>query len=105
MEELALRALRQLLLFAALLAPVEVLFPARPEQGPLRRGLWTDLGWAARQLMRLNGAVDAFGPTRFFRSMIIVDKKKLADSLYQVWSWDFERVVVSHGRVLESPGQ
>ena len=47
MEELALRALRQLLLFAALLAPVEVLFPARPEQGPLRRGLWTDLGWAA----------------------------------------------------------
>ncbi len=64
-----------------------------------------DLGWAARQLMRLNGAVDAFGPTRFFRSMIIVDKKKLADSLYQVWSWDFERVVVSHGRVLENHGK
>jgi sterol desaturase/sphingolipid hydroxylase (fatty acid hydroxylase superfamily) len=33
---------RQLLLFVALLVPLEILFPARPEQRPLRRGSLTD---------------------------------------------------------------
>jgi sterol desaturase/sphingolipid hydroxylase (fatty acid hydroxylase superfamily) len=34
---------RQLLLFVALLVPLEILFPARREQRPLRRGSLTDL--------------------------------------------------------------
>lgn len=38
---------RQLLLFTALLTPLELLFPATPGQWPLRRGLGRDLGWAA----------------------------------------------------------
>jgi sterol desaturase/sphingolipid hydroxylase (fatty acid hydroxylase superfamily) len=42
MRELATLAARQLLLFTALLTPLELLWPARPQQTPLRRGLVTD---------------------------------------------------------------
>lgn len=46
MLETTLAALRQLLLFAAVLTPLEVLWPAVRGQRLLRRGLLTDLGWA-----------------------------------------------------------
>lgn len=41
-----LAALRQLLLFTAILTPLEMLWPAVPRQRLLRHGLGTDLGWA-----------------------------------------------------------
>lgn len=64
-----------------------------------------DLPWAFRQAMRLNGAVDRFGPTRFFRAAVLRDRRALAASLRPVLAWDFDRVIVSHGRVLETGGQ
>ncbi len=55
-------------------------------------------------LMRINGIVDRFGPSRLFRS-VIKDKAALRDSLARVMQWDFDRVVMSHGRVLETDGK
>jgi sterol desaturase/sphingolipid hydroxylase (fatty acid hydroxylase superfamily) len=43
MSDVAAAVLRQFLLFVALLTPLELLWPARREQTPLRRGLATDL--------------------------------------------------------------
>ncbi|MCB9742566.1 MAG: sterol desaturase family protein [Alphaproteobacteria bacterium] len=47
MEQTALALARQLALFGALLMPLEILWPARAGQALARRGLLTDLGWAA----------------------------------------------------------
>lgn len=47
---------RQLLLFTALLTPLELVFPAYPAQGPLRRGLLRDLGWAALGVLTVGPA-------------------------------------------------
>ncbi len=55
-------------------------------------------------LMRINGIVDRFGPSRLLRSAI-KDKAALRDSLARVMQWDFDRVVMSHGRVLETDGK
>jgi hypothetical protein len=65
----------------------------------------SQLSWGVRQLMRLNGAVDRFGPTRFFRSMIVADARLLKESLAPVWAWDFDRVIVSHGGIVERDGK
>ena len=57
-----------------------------------------------KPLMRINGIVDHFGPSRLLRSAI-QDKAALRDSLARVMQWDFDRVVMSHGRVLEKDGK
>ncbi len=63
-----------------------------------------DLPPLARLLMRLNGAVDRLAVTRLARLAFIQDRRALARSLESVLAWDFDRVIVSHGRVLESGG-
>jgi hypothetical protein len=65
----------------------------------------SDLSPVARVLMRLNDGVDRFGPTRLARWVFISDRAALADSLRPVMDWDFDRVVMSHGRVLETGGR
>lgn len=60
--------------------------------------------WLTRQLLRINDGYGRFGPTRLMRSMI-KDRAALRSSLDRVLDWDFERVVVSHGEVLESGGR
>ncbi len=60
--------------------------------------------WFLRTFMRLNQAWDRFGPSRMMRSMIR-DKAALRASLDRVLEWDFDRVIVTHGEVLESGGR
>lgn len=60
-------------------------------------GLWT------RIAMTLNGGYGRFGPSRVFRSTIN-DAPAFGRSLHEVARWDFDRVVVAHGDVLESDG-
>jgi hypothetical protein len=55
-------------------------------------------------LMRINGIVGRFGPSRLFRAAI-KDKSALRASLARVMQWDFDRVMMSHGRVLETDGK
>jgi hypothetical protein len=58
-----------------------------------------------RLFMRLNDGLDRFGPTRVFRWFVIADRRKLAASLRPVWDWEFERVIVGHGDVVETGGK
>ena len=64
-----------------------------------------DFSGGVRWLMRLNGAVDRFGPTRLFRHVFTGDRRALAQSLEPVFAWDFDRVIMSHGHILETGGK
>ena len=52
------------------------------------------------QLLRLFGTYDRFTVSRLLQAMI-TDAVVLRRDVDLVLSWDFERVVVGHGRVLE----
>ena len=56
-------------------------------------------------LMQMNGIRGRFGPSRLLLLAFVRDRKALARSLDRVLAWDFDRVVMSHGRVLESEGK
>ena len=85
----------------------EVLFLHRGSR-PL---LLTDLcfnvhrgGAFTRLFMRVNGAWQRFGPSRLLRSLVR-DRRALRTSLDRILAWDFDRVVVTHGDVLEHGGR
>jgi hypothetical protein len=58
---------------------------------------------ATRLFMRANGAWGRFGPSRLLRSLVR-DRPALRASLERILAWDFDRVVVTHGEVLERGG-
>jgi hypothetical protein len=59
----------------------------------------------ARLFMRLNGALDHFGPTRLARIIFIRDRVAFAASIAPVLALDIERVIMSHGRVVTEGGK
>jgi hypothetical protein len=61
-------------------------------------------GGGARLFHRLVGATGRFGPHRIIR-FGIRDRHAARASLEGMLAWDFDRVVVSHGEVLETGGQ
>lgn len=63
-----------------------------------RGGLWTKLA------MSLNGGFGRFGPTRAMRSTI-GDREAFQRSIRDILTWDFDRVIVAHGDVLETGGR
>lgn len=60
--------------------------------------------WFTRLFMRLNGAYGHFGPSRIFRSMV-KDRPALRSSLDRLRAWDFDRIIVAHGEILERGGK
>ena len=60
--------------------------------------------WFTRLFMRLNGGYNRFGPTRLFRSLV-KDRAAFRASLATIRHWDFDRVMVTHGMVLEHGGK
>ncbi len=52
----------------------------------------------------LVGGRGRFGPHRLIR-MIIRDRKAARESVAKILEWDFDRVIVTHGDVLESGGK
>ena len=54
--------------------------------------------------MRLNGVYGHFGPSRILRAMV-KDRPALRAALDHIRMWDFDRVIVSHGEVLEYGGK
>ena len=56
-----------------------------------------------RLAFRLLGSHGRFGPTLLER-VLTRDRAAARESLERILAWDFERVIVSHGRVLESGG-
>jgi len=60
--------------------------------------------WFTRLFMRLNGAYGHFGPSRIFRTLV-KDRADLRSSLTRIQEWDFDRIIVTHGDVLEQGGK
>ena len=58
---------------------------------------------ATRLAFRLAGAYERFGPTRLER-ILMRDRAAACAALERILAWDFDRVIVSHGQVLESGG-
>ncbi len=58
----------------------------------------------ARVFYRLSGAADRFGPHRLVR-FLIRDRRAARASIDAILAWDFDRVIVSHGDVLETGGR
>ncbi len=65
----------------------------------------TEARGPARWLLRLNRAHGRFGPTRLLRWVFLRDAAALLASLRRLEEWDYDRVVVSHGDVLERGGK
>ncbi len=55
--------------------------------------------------MRLNGVVGRVAPSRVFRWLFLTDLAALRRSLAPVAAWDFDRVVMAHGRIVETGGK
>lgn len=61
-------------------------------------GLWT------RLFFTLNGAWERFTPTRIFQRFI-QDHAAFRASIDQILRWDFDRIIVSHGEIIERDGK
>lgn len=59
--------------------------------------------WWAMLAFRLNDMWQRFGPSRILR-LLIRDRDALRNSLDQVLRWDFDRVIIAHGDILETGG-
>lgn len=66
--------------------------------------LGPDGPWLLGLIMRTNGIWGRFGPSRFCKSMMR-DKAAVRASLDRILEWDFDRVIVGHGRNLETKGK
>lgn len=86
----------------------EVVFLHRRSRTLLLADLAFNLGpeapAATRLVFRALGAYDRFGPTRLER-LLVRDRAAARRSLELLLQWDFDRVVVAHGRILESGGR
>ena len=85
----------------------EVVFFHRPS----RTAIFTDLVFNvpadfkdAWLFYTIAGARGHFGPHRIIR-LAIRDRKAARDSVARILEWDFDRVIVTHGDVLESGGK
>lgn len=56
-----------------------------------------------RFLVRLIGGYGRFGPSKL-DPLLIRDRKAARQSLEKILAWDFDRVVVAHGEILETGG-
>lgn len=64
-----------------------------------------DLPWLASVCMRANRAYGRFGPSRIFTSLVVADRNAFRASIEALLEHDFDRVIMSHGRVLATGGK
>ena len=57
-------------------------------------------GWRGQLISRMMGTYNRPAVSRLFRLMM-KDKHKVKNSLKTILSWDFERVIMAHGEILE----
>lgn len=60
--------------------------------------------WWTRVLFKLNSGWDHFGPTRIFKRGI-QDRVAFRASVDRILRWDFDRIILSHGQMIESGGK
>lgn len=82
----------------------EYVFLHKPSRTLLVSDLVFHIGQEAdawtRLFFKANGAFNCLRPTRLFRVMIR-DRDAFRESLLRVMDWDFDRLVMSHGRIVE----
>lgn len=64
----------------------------------------TDISWWSKVFFRLNDTYGKFGPTRLLRSMVD-DREALRASINRILDWNFERIIMSHGHIVEKDGK
>lgn len=86
----------------------EVVFLHRPSRtlivADLAFNLQGAMGWTESLLCRANGCYHRFTPSRMFRA-VIADRAAFRSSLDQILSWDFDRIIISHGDNIERGGR
>lgn len=65
----------------------------------------TEVKGAERVFFKLNRVYKRFGPSRLFRYFFVDEPKVAAESFRELMRWDFDRVVMSHGEILQSGGK
>ena len=59
----------------------------------------------ARAMMKWNGVLGRVGPSRIFRWFFLKDRAAFARSLQPLQEWDFDRIVMAHGTIVEGDGK
>ncbi|MEM7010000.1 MAG: DUF4336 domain-containing protein [Verrucomicrobiota bacterium] len=62
------------------------------------------VNWATGLALRMNGCHGRFGVSRLYK-IFMKDKRALRRSVDAVLDWDFERIVLGHGSVVEKDSQ
>jgi len=57
-------------------------------------------GFLARQMLKIMGAWDRFGPSRLARSFM-KDKDAIREDIDRILEWDFERILLGHGDIVQ----
>jgi hypothetical protein len=87
----------------------EVAFLHRPSRTLLLTDACFHIREAARARDRLAlralGAWRRFGPSRTARTLLLLDRAEVAAFVERMCRWDFARIVVAHGEVLEPAGK
>lgn len=66
--------------------------------------LGPDMPFLSRVLMRLNDSYCKFGPSRIVKS-VIKDRAAVRASVDHILTWDFDRIVLSHGDIIPTGGK
>ncbi len=64
-----------------------------------------DKPFFTRLFFRLNSAYDKFGPSRIFKNFLLKDKSEFKKSVDYILTWDFERIIISHRKVIDKKGK
>jgi hypothetical protein len=96
------------LVFRALPALNDVLFCHRRSRTLIATDLVFNMqshpSLVTRLVFRLDGAYGKFGPSRLWR-LLTRDRAAARAAIERILVWDFDRVIMAHGEVLESGGR
>ncbi len=67
--------------------------------------LGTEFSGLQRALLKLNGIYGRFAPSRLMRWGVVRYMPGLLASVRRMEEWDFDRIIVSHGQVVEKRGK
>jgi len=64
----------------------------------------SDLPLLTKVFLKLDGAYNNFSVPRLLRYFVIKDWVKARESFGRLLAWDFDRVILAHGSILETGG-
>ncbi|MCI0455135.1 MAG: DUF4336 domain-containing protein [Candidatus Dadabacteria bacterium] len=64
-----------------------------------------DKPFFTRLFFSLNGVYDKFGPSRIFKNFLLKDTSEFKKSVEYILTWDFERIIISHGKLIGRDGK